>query len=628
MFDAVRNNKRIVQGFLILITLPFALWGVDSYVRDGQSGLEIAKVGDVSVTQAYFQKKIQDELNTLRSRSGGEVDPKLFNDLAIRQRILDGVVNQLLLSQEANRLRLSVSDQSLVQVLASIPAFQDGGRFSKARYEAVLAAEGKSPESFEAEFRFDLTLRTLLGTVAETGFVPKRVSEHVLAVQTEVREIQEQSFSAEKFMGEVTLAADAAKNYYDQYVANYQVPEKIKVQYVALTPETVAAQIKISDTDIRAAYEANVARYQNMEQRRASHILIGTEGSADAKQVRALAEKVLQEARAQPKQFAELAKKYSKDSGSAKQGGDLGYFAKGMMVPAFEEAVWSLKAGEMSGLVESDFGVHIILLTGVKGGDTKSFEEVRPELEKELRGQAVTRKFAEAAELFGNMVYEESDSLKAVAEKFRLPIQQSGLFSRLDVSADSLLANPRLLSAMFNADAVTHRRNTQAIDVGQNVLVSARVIEHVPLTSLPFENVRSRIEEQLKREEAFKLAQASADAVVIDMRSGKDNAAWSNSRPVMRKDLPQSAVAPVFRLSAEKLPAYTTVAYPGDRVVIYKLNAIRAGLTEQREQILASVHQQLRDLLVQEDVKTYLSALRERYKVKVNQDALMADIEK
>lgn len=632
MFDAVRNNKRIVQGFLILITLPFALWGVDSYVRNGQSGQEIAKVGDASVSQAYFQRKLQEEINALRNRTGREIDPKLFNDPALRQRILDGVINQMLLSQEASRLRLAISDLGLRQVIASIPAFQENGRFSKARYEAVVASEGKSVEAFEADLRFDLTLRTLLGSVAESGFVPKQISEQVLAVQTEVRQIQEQVFSAEQYRSQVKLDADAAKAYYDANSANYQIPEQVSVQYVALTPDAIAAQIKVTEGELRAAYEANKSAYQNPEQRRASHILITAEG-ADLAKVKAQAEKVLEEVRAKTKPFAEIAKKYSEDPGSAKQGGDLGYFAKGMMVQAFEEAVWSLKQGEISGLVQSDFGFHIIQLTGIKGGDVKPFEHVRAGLEKEVKAQAVTRKFAEAAETFGNMVYEESDSLKGVADKFHLTIQQSPLFAKAAAPVNSPLGHPRLLNEIFGADALNNRRNTQAVDVAPNVLVSARVVEHKPATMQSFESVRSKIEDRLKQEAAFKLAQAAAEASLAALKSGQDsaNTGWGASREVTRmnaKGLPPTAMAPVFRLPAQALPAYTKVDFPGDRVVVYKLNAVRAGVPEQRDRVLAAIEQQLRDLWVQEDVKTYLAALRERYKVKVDHAALMADVEK
>lgn len=632
MFDAVRNNKRIVQGFLLLIILPFALFGLDSYVRDGQSGQEIAKVGDVSITQAYLQNKIQEEIDNLRRRSGSEIDPKIFNDPTVRQRVLDGAIHQALLSEEARRLNLQVSDIGLSKMIASIPAFQEGGRFSKARYEAFVASEGKSIEAFEAGLRFDLTLRTLLGSVAESGFVPKHISEQVLAVQTETRQIQETVFSAEQYQRQVKLDSNAAKAYYDANSAEFQLPEQVRVQYVVLSPERLSAQIKVTEAELRAAYESNKPAYQNTALRRASHILIASEG-VDVAKAKAEAEKVLAEVRAKPKQFAELAKKYSQDPGSAKQGGDLGYFSKGMMVPAFEDAVWSLKQGEISGLVQSDFGFHIIELTGIKGGDVKPFEQVRALLEKDIKTQSLTRKFAEAAEAFGNMVYEESDSFKGVADKFNLSIEQSPWFSKARPPINSPLAHPRLLNDIFSADALQNRRNTQAIDVAQNILVSARVIEHKPATLESFESVRHKIEERLKQEAAFKLAHTAAEAHLAALKSGQDskNTPWTGLREITRmnlKGLPPSAVAPVFRLSAHALPAYAAVTFPGDRVVIYKLNAVRPGAPEQRDRALLAVEQQLRDLLVQEDVKTYLAALRDRYKVKVDQAALMADIEK
>lgn len=632
MFDAVRNNKRVVQGFLLLITLPFAFWGVDSYMRGGAGGATVATVGDFKITQAQFQQSLHEQKNQLQQRLGSQFDPKMLEQPGLRQELLNQLINQNLLLQEAGKQRLYASDVALRQFIVGIPAFQENGKFSKSRYEALLAQQGMNPEGFEQQLRRDLTLQQLVGTLGDSSFVSVTSANQVAALQAETRQIQEILFSAEQFAGKVKLSPDAVQNYYTENRKLFEQPEQIKVEYVVLSSAGLRNQLNVSEAEIKAAYEANKSRYQDPEQRRASHILILVDekaSDADKAKAKEKAEGLLKEVNAAPAKFDALARQHSQDPGSAKQGGDLGYFATGSMVKPFEDAVWRLKEGEISAVVQSDFGFHIIRLTGIKGGKVKPLEAVRTELESELRQQAVSRKFAEAAEAFGNIVYEQSDSLQPAAEKFHLTLQRTAWISKSNVPAGLPLANPKLLNELFSDDAIKQHRNTQAVEVAKDTLVSARVLEYKPADAQPLDAVKSQIEQQLKQKEALVLAKTASEEALAALQAGKDiKEIWSAARDVSRmnpRSLPAPAVAPVFRLATDKLPAFVQVELPQRGFAVYRLNKVTDGNMSdaERKNFQNAVRQQLQSLVAQEDVQSYLKALRQRYKVEINQAALL-----
>ncbi len=620
MFDAVRNNKRIVQGFLVLIMLPFAFFGLDSYFNGGGAGAGVAKVGDVQISQQEYQQALREQQDRVRSQVG-QVDPKMFENPAFRKAILDDLINRRLLLIEAGKRRLYVSDEAVRNAIASIEAFHENGKFSTQRYEALLRGQGMSPQGFEAQVRQDMTLQRLAGSIGQSGVLSTTVGERVLALQTEQRDVQEILLGLDAYLGKVKLADDAARKFYDENGKRFETPDQARAEFVVLSQDGL--EIKVSDEEIKAWYDGHKDRYQQPEERRASHVLIATEGK-DKAQARAKAEQVLKDVQATPAAFAEIAKKNSDDPGSAGQGGDLGFFGRGMMVKPFDDAVFALKEGETSGIVESDFGFHIIRLTGVRAAREKPLAEVRGEIEKELKTAAAGRKFAEAVEAFSNAVYEQSDSLQPAAEQFKLKVQQSGWLGRQADPANGPLANAKLLAALFSDDAIKNKRNTEAVEIAPNTLAAARIVEYKPAALQPFDSVKAEIETMLRNEEAFKLAVADGQARLAELKKGEDKQAWGAAKRVSRMDasrLPPPAVPAVFRMNTDKLPSYAGVEIRGTGYMLYRLNKVEAGekLDDVRRQGLLG---QLRSLAAQEDMQMYVSALRSRYKVEINEKAL------
>ena len=625
MFDAVRNNKKIVQVFLVLIALPFAFFGVESF-RDGGAGVDVAKVGEIKISQQEFQQAVREQQDRLRGQLG-ELDPKVLDNPEFRQAILDDLIDQRLLFQEVRKRHLFASDDAVRQAIMAVEAFQDNGQFSQQRYEALLSAQGMSPAGFEAQVRQDLALQQLAGTIGRSGIVSQRVMDKVLALQSEARHVQEFVLPVENYVAKVKLEDGAAKKFYDENTEQFRTPDQAKVEYVVLTPESLA--VEVSEAEIKAWYDGHKERYQQPEERRASHILIAAEKLGKDK-ARQKAEEVLREVQAKPAAFAELARKHSDDPGSASQGGDLGFFGRGMMVKPFEDATFALRDGEVSGIVESDFGFHIIKLTGQHVAREKPLAEVRGEIERELKSSAVARKFAEAAESFSNMVYEQSDSLQPVAEQFKLKIQRSDWIGREANPAAGVLGNAKLLAAVFSDDTIQNKRNTEAVEVAQNTLVAARIAEYQPASVQPLAGLQATIEKLLVNQEAQKLARADGEARLAALQSGTDKLAWGADKVVSRMDarlLPPQAAPLVFRMDKSKLPGYAGVDLPGKGYALYRLSKVTPGaaLDTARRQGLQG---QLRSLAAQQEVAMYLSALRARYKVDVNEKALASSNER
>lgn len=631
MFDAVRNNKRIVQVFLVAISLPFALWGVDSYVKMAKE-TDVAVIDGHKITQQEFKKVWGEQTDRMRRMLGNQFNPEAFNTPAARQSVLNDLIVQRLLLLEAVNNRMGVSDDTLRETIATIPAVQENGQFSLARYEAALKAQGLTQAGFEQQMRQNLTLQQLVNGVSGTSFVVPSLVNQAYNLQAEERVVQDLRLVPEAFLASVKLADGAAKDFYDKNPKLFEVPEQGKAEFVVLNLDAIQGQVSVPAEEVKAWYETHKDRFQQGEERRASHILLTVDAAApaaDKAKVKARAEALLAELRKTPGKFADLAKQNSQDPGSASKGGDLGFFGHGMMVKPFDDAVFKLKEGELSGVVESEFGYHLIKLTGIKGGKGKTFEEARHEIEAELKKQAASRKFAESAEAFSNMVYEQSDSLQPVAEKFKLTRQTTNWLPKNPppqmAQAMGPLGNPKLLSALFSDDAVNGKRNTEAIEVAQNTLIAARLIEHKPASLIPFESVKAEVEKRLQREEAVKLAQkAGAEKLAAIAKDGADKENWGAARAVSRLNpdkLPPLVLSTIFKADTSKLPAYAGVDLPGAGYVLFKITKVDHPEKADEAKRKALAQRLLSDSSA-DDMNSYSSSLRSRYKVEVHKDLL------
>ena len=349
MFDLIHKHKRLVQLMLALMVLPFAFWGIDSYQRGGGTAQDLAKVAGQNITLQEFSQAQREQQERLRALLGRDFDASLLDTPEQRAELLDQLIQQRLLVVHTIKSNLVVTDEQLREIITGLPAFQENGRFSKARYDAMLRAQGMNDVVFEARLRRDIELQQLNGAVADSSLVGKTQAARMLAIQGQQREVSEALLPFDQFAGEVKLAPDAVKAYYDGHPGEFVLPEQVRAEFAVLNADALAALETVSEAEMRSWYDSNVR--VKFEERTAA---------------KKKAEDALAQLRAAPERFAELAKQYSQDPGSKDNGGDLGYFARGAMVKAFEDAVFKLKPGQLSGIVESSFGFHIIKLTGIK----------------------------------------------------------------------------------------------------------------------------------------------------------------------------------------------------------------------------------------------------------------------
>lgn len=622
MFDIVRNNKKIVQGFLALIMLPFAFWGVDSYVRNADVDNAIATVDDRSITEQELQIALREQQDRLRAQLGGRVDAALFQSPQMRRAVLDSLINQRLMERHAREARLAVSDADLARFIAAVPALQENGQFSKARYEALVAAQGMSKEMFEARVRQDMAMQQLLLPVTEAGIVGQASSRRWIAAQLEQRDVAEIRLMPDAYLPQVKLSADAAQKYYEDKRKQFELPEQLRAEFLVLSQDALSRQFTITDDEIKARYATKAERYTEGEMRRASHILIRVAADApdaEVKAARAKAEALLTKVKAAADSFETLAKANSEDPGSAEKGGDLDWFSRGMMVKPFEDAVFTLKTGGVSDVVRSDFGFHIIRLTDVRAERAKPLADVRAEIIEELKTEAATKQYAEAAESFSNTVYEQADSLVPAADKWKLQLRQSDWLvkgSKLPPPFD----NAKLNAALFSEDAIKNRRNTEAVEVSPGILVAARVLDHKPAALQAFNAVKVDIEKQLQREEAQKLAIKDGEDKLVRMSKGESvDVTWPVPRSLSRltaQGMAPDAVRAVFKADAAKLPAYAGVVLPGNGYALYRISAVRSadGGGAAQAGLLA---QQYARVVAEEEFSAWLATLKEKYPVAV-----------
>jgi peptidyl-prolyl cis-trans isomerase D len=610
MFDLVQKYKRFIQVFLGLIALTFATWGIESYTRYQGGRDTLAVVNGIEISQREFADELRRQQDQLRQMLGPTVDVAAFDTPQARTLLLEGLISQRLVSSAAAKAHLTVGDEELREVIASVPAFQEGGQFSKTAYENMLRSQNPplSPAQYEARLRHDLALQQLTRAVGAAAIPSRTVTQRLSALEAQRREVSEARIDAQQFLPQVKLDDAKLKEYYDANPAEFRRPERVRAEYVTLSADQLARQEQVSEADLKAAYQERLSKLTEAEQRRASHILVKTKDEAD---------QVALELKKNPARFAELAKKQSQDPGSAEKGGDLGWFGRGMMVKPFEEAVFAMNQGDTSGAVQSDFGFHVIRVTGVRAAKARPLEEVRAEIEAELKRARAGRRFNEAADAFGNLVYEQSDSLKPAAERFKLQVQTTGWIAKTSNQELGALDNPKLIAALFSPDSLQNKRNTDAIEVAPATLVAARVIEHQPAAQRGFDEVKKELAEMLRQREALTLAQKDGMAKMEQLRKGAvAGLNWGAPRSVSRRDprgLAPNLLRQVASADVSKLPAYVGVPTDAGYVLLRISKVTEASEAERSPE----AEQRVSSVLGAAQFQAYVASLRARADVEI-----------
>ncbi len=626
MFDFVRKHTKVMMFLMFLLIIPaFVLVGVDGFRGVNGGGETVAKVGSHSITQGDWDAAHKVEVDRLRSTMPN-VDPKLLDSPVARYASLERMVRERVLSEAVQSFHLAATDARVARELQQNPTIASlrtpEGKLDMERYRQLLASQGMSPEGFEARVRNDLSMQQVEGTVGSTAFAPKALADGALNAFFEQRDVQLARFNTADFASKVSPSDADIEAFYTANAPLFQAPEVASVEYVVLDLDTVKKSITLNEQDLKSYYEQNVARLSGKEERRASHILINAPKSspaAERSKARAQAESLLAQVRKAPESFAELARKNSQDPGSAPAGGDLNFFGRGAMVKPFEEAAFALKKGELSEVVESDFGFHIIKLTDIKSPKQRSFEDLRASMEADLKTQQAQRKFAEVAETFTNGVYEQSDSLKPIAERLKLEVKTVANVQRQGgPGLPPALANPKLLAAVFSADSVEKKRNTEAVEIGANQLAAARITQYAAAHTMPLSEVRAQVRDRLVASRAAEMAKKEGEEKL---------AAWKAAAPAslpesltisrdQKQKVPLPLMLAVMRADTATLPAWVGVDLGGSGYVVARINKVQARAAVE-PQMAEQERRQYTQWLASAESQAYYETLKDRFKVQI-----------
>ncbi|WP_090667246.1 SurA N-terminal domain-containing protein [Nitrosomonas nitrosa] len=625
MFDFVHRKKTIVQIILLIAVLPFMFWGVQSYRTEGQASY-VAVVEGEEIQRREFEQALRNQHENMRTMLGENFDSAMFDNPEMRLAVLENLIQRKLLLREAVNVGLTVLDSQLAREIQSISAFQDDQQFSYQRYEELLRRQEMTPAMFESRVSAEIMQQQLLEAIAKSAVVSEKVAKNVAYLSEVKREINQVKIEPEQFISQVTPDEASIQSYYDNHQSEFLLPERVRIEYLVLSLDELAQQEDVTTDEIQNYYETHQSEFGQEEERQASHILIAVSETAsdeEKAEARAKAEELLSQLEDEPEKFAELASEYSEDPGSAKLGGDLGFLRRGILVKEFEDTLFEMAPDEIRGPIQTAFGFHIIKLAAIKPADVIPLEEVSADIERELKRQKAASRFGEIAEDFSNTVYEQSDTLQLAAEQFGLSIKRSEWVDK-NTKEPAVIANRNLLQAVFSDDAIIDKRNTEAIEVMPDTFVSARVLEHKPSAIQSLDVVRDQVVARVKQQLATEMAEKEGKEKLAMLQAGEEVALdWGEAKEVsymQSQGMDVDALRAIFRAEVDKLPAYTGVAGSDGSFNLIRINrTTEPDLSDQaRYQAFSG---QLKQMLVQEEITSYQTGLRQRYDVKIREES-------
>ncbi|MET0814642.1 MAG: SurA N-terminal domain-containing protein [Pseudoxanthomonas sp.] len=655
-----KTSGWIATAVLGLLIIPFAFVGVNEYMTGGTDDA-VAKVEapptwwksaphwwpvsafwqHEEVTLEEFRTRFEQARQQQRQALGENFDPREFETPENKLLVLDQLIDQKVMQLNAKRSGIAVSNDAVRQSIAKEPAFQVDGKFDPTRYTTLLSSQVPplTPVAFEQQERDRLQMALIPQGIGESEFVTGKELDRLIKLLGETRDVTIAALKAPEASADTAVVSDAQiKTWYDAHPGDYKQGESVTLEYVDVDGSVApnAPATPIDEAALRARYEQEKSRFMSAEQRLASHILITVPADADAA-TRKAAEQKVASLSAQAKQpgadFAALAKANSQDPGSKDSGGDLGWVDRGVMVKPFEDALFAMKAGEISGPVKTDFGYHVLQLREIKPGQGKSFEEVRDVLAREQADADGERVYNDLAGRMVNEVLKNPTALAPAAKSVGLPVQRIGPFSR--ATASGIAANPAVLRAAFSDSLVQDGTVSDPIEIGPKHSVFIRVLQHTPEQAQPIAQVRDAVIAAIRADRAAKAAEKAADAILARIAKGETLQAIAAADKLQTGELPgiprgapmpspeiNAAIFATQRPAAGKVSAGKARMQDGNYAVFVVNKVVEGDLAK----ILPEQRTQLQQQVVQMDgagdVAAYVSALRKQYKITRKEDRL------
>lgn len=653
MFDFIRNHQRFMQLVLLILIVPsFVLIGVTGYTTYTSGDADLVQVGDTAVTRLEYDQARRQQLEQMQRTMGAGFDPQILENPAVREALLESLVNQRVVLNEAQAHRLNVSDTMLRQSIAAMPQLQENGRFSPERYNQVLASVGLSTRDFEQSQRSELALGRVLGPVQESARAPEPIVQRLKLALSEQRQVRVREFPAQEFSEGIQVTDADIKAWYDENSASLQLPEQVSVRYLLLNEEAAMSKLPaVSDADLRAYYDQNKSRYVLPPRVNVSHIQFNVPSESERDAVRQQAQAVLEKARADTSAFGDLAREHSDDAGTASDGGRLGWITRGSWPAELEEAAFALKQGAVSEVVEGPSGFHIFLANEVQPERGETFEQARAKVEAEVRRQLGADRFAEMATQLTNLVYDNPTSLEPAAAALGLELRSAsgiardrllpaGLLGTENPAANSpdasVLGDERVRRVLFSNPVLREGQNSGVIEISPDTMITLHVQEVTEPQVPALDLVKDRLREQLQAERAVQAARTAGEAVLASLQKGEapvstDAAASEGASPasgnaaaegfgepvtlsrVSPEGYGESLVNAVFGAPADSLPTYVGVNLPQGYAVV---NVLQSTPGQADNPALASLDSQLNQALGVSEEQAFLKMLRDAEGIK------------
>ncbi|MBU4611376.1 SurA N-terminal domain-containing protein [Achromobacter sp. GG226] len=623
MFDLVRNHKRWMLLLVLILILPsFVLFGIEGYSRFVEGDRAVARVHGEPITVQEYEAARRAELDAARRQQAANFDAVLMDSRERREATLERLIEDRVIAAAVADGRYAVSDAALRQAIAQQPGVQNNGRFDPALYQQMLAMRGMSSDQFEAAMRYELARQQVLQPVLASGMASETLVSALLAGMREEHTVRLRTFRVEDRLAAVNVPEADIKAYYDANPEAFHVPETVDAQYLVLNSDAMIRDVKVSDEELQSYYEQNRARLSSPEVREVSHILIVPEGNgADAlAAARSKAESVLAKVRENPAGFADVARAESADTGTADNGGSLGQISRGAMVPAFETAAFALKQGEISDVVQTDFGLHIIKADRVVGGNVPALADVRDRLLQEIRLQQASERFGEAAGQLTRLVYDTPDTLQTAADTLGLTVEEAKGITREAAPADApaIFQDARVREALFSRQVMRDKQNSGVVELAPDELVALRALAVHPAATRPLEEVSASIRETLATERATAQAAEAGRAFVQAANEGKGREGFGEPITVALSD-PQGLSMDVLRAirtvpADASFPVFTGAANANGDYVVAQVDGVKAAEAPAEDAVKAE-RDALGDALAQAQAEAFFRALRERYEV-------------
>ena len=589
MLEQIRSRTQttFAKVILVIIIIPFALFGIDSYLSSVGSNISIGSVNGEPITSQELQKTESQFIAQIKSQDES-TDPKVFASLEFKKAVLDKLISKKLVSQAVKESGFYISDKQVGTYISGMPEFQKDGKFSQEQYDQVLKINNLTPKRFDISIKKDLGSQQVKDSLRKLIYTPKNKIQHLVDLTYQKRDVSIYELKQDDFKKEIDLSDVALKKVYEESKSSFIRPDQVKINFIIHSVAGIVPNIKISDKEIENYFTNNIDRYQKEQQRRAKHILftVGADlTDVEVKEIADNAQDILNKIKKNPKTFQKNAKKYSQDAESAKNGGDLGFFSRGDMTKVFEDTVFSMSKNQISELIKTEFGFHIVMLTDIKGEEVK-FELVKNQIKGELIFNAALAEYGSNAEDFSNIVYERSENLQEVAKKFDLKIESSEWLSFED--AKKFFNNEAFAQAIFDKNAIDEKKNIPAIEASPNNLVAARVVDFRTASPKPFEEVKGKIKEFLTEAESQKLLMAAGAKLIDDVKSKSRTVDWIDQLVidrVDRKGLSDPLINAIFKMDYKDLPALTGLYDSRGEYIIVQLNKVVTEKVEDKDSV-------------------------------------------